>query len=433
VADKTKITDALKKLDPKNDDHWTASKQPAMAAVEELMGDKTITRADVDKAADGFTRDTAPGFFMTVGGEPAKPWEQGASQKADGTTEPSEGQVKPEERSDVSEEIAEASEQAPDANAPGSQAASTAETPRAVEALTGDLEPEEAAAVEEVGSAEPWNDYLKSGEDRPVPIDSPEGQAVVQDPRNDVAGEVETSALRTSPDVADELPGQNADGEVSGVRKPALTYDPRNRDDVATAGLEADNVDVDGKPSGVPTPISDGDFSLHPPTLNPESSEQVLPGTAGTTGASTASEQHESPRGVGIGDGEAEQSSLGGSGTDADEIEALEEELRSREEAIADLRMNAEEAGKAWREAEQEADKVRNRIAALRPKNSDTQTVKAYLESQKRLGQQRGEARHSLKEAGVSLKSLQKAVQGAPIDQAFARKNARGGQRPSRR
>lgn len=77
MADKN-ITDALKQLDPSNDDHWTASKQPKVDAVKELHGED-VTREQIDAAAEGFNRDTASGFFMnTSGGETVtKPWESG--------------------------------------------------------------------------------------------------------------------------------------------------------------------------------------------------------------------------------------------------------------------------------------------------------------------------------------------------------------------
>lgn len=447
MADKSKITDALKQLDAGNDEHWTEGKAPAMAAVKDLAGDPSLTRADVDAAAEGFTRDTAPGFFMTAGA-PAKPWESNASQKADGTTESpgvsmdadgqpqvpgeslqADGTTEPSDGAPAAEEIEEASEEAPDANAPGSEAASTAQNPPAVKALTDDLDEQEAAAVEDVGSAEPWNDITKSGVDRPVPLDSPEGQATVNDPRP----EAQTLAGQLGPDAADQLPGTNADGEVSGVRIPSVTYEPRNRADVVTPGVDGDNVDVNGRPSGVPTPISDGDFSLHPPPLNPAFSDHTLP-----TGDFLDSPRAEGASEGGAddpsrGDGETEQSSLGGAGSGPDEVASMEEELRSVETRIADLRLTADKANKEWRDAENDADKIRNRISLNRKGNSDTETITAYLESQKQQLQRRGANRDTLANAGVDLKALQKSVSGAPIDQAMARKKGgRAAQRPTR-
>lgn len=408
MADKN-IVDALKQLDPANDDHWTASKQPAVAAVKELHGEE-VTREQIDAAADGFNRDTAPGFFMTVGGTDAsaKPWEAG-----DG----------------VAKEIAEASQQPADANAPGSEAASTAENPRAVEALTNDLEGNEAAAVESVGGAEPWN-QSKSGEDRPVPVDSPEGQATIADARP----EANVDGQLTDSSVADELPGQNADGEISGVRTPAVTYDPRNREDVVTSGAAGDNIDVDDRASGIPSPISEGDFSLHPPTLNPaEPGRMESLDSPRADGASEASSNSEGGEGSPASrNGETEQSEMDVSSLSADESASLETEFREGEEDLAELRVRAGKLQNEIYRAEQTQDMRRNRIDALRPATSGTAVTQAYLARQKKILEDRGAARAALAGSGINLKDLQKAVGKAPIDQAMARKNTRGGHRPTR-
>lgn len=54
-----KLIAALKKLDPKNDDHWVKDGRPAMAAVEELYGSAGITREDVETAIPGYDRKVA--------------------------------------------------------------------------------------------------------------------------------------------------------------------------------------------------------------------------------------------------------------------------------------------------------------------------------------------------------------------------------------
>ena len=53
------LADAIAALDPANEAHWTGTGLPAMAAIEDLMGDKTVTRADVEAQAGGYTRDKA--------------------------------------------------------------------------------------------------------------------------------------------------------------------------------------------------------------------------------------------------------------------------------------------------------------------------------------------------------------------------------------
>lgn len=56
----TKLVKAIGKLDPKDDSHWTEAGLAAMKAVEGFYGSADITRADVEAAAPGLTRATAP-------------------------------------------------------------------------------------------------------------------------------------------------------------------------------------------------------------------------------------------------------------------------------------------------------------------------------------------------------------------------------------
>jgi hypothetical protein len=50
------IVEALSKLDPADDNAWTADGKPKMAALEVLLGRTDITRAQVEAAAPGFSR-----------------------------------------------------------------------------------------------------------------------------------------------------------------------------------------------------------------------------------------------------------------------------------------------------------------------------------------------------------------------------------------
>lgn len=54
-----KLRKAVLGLDPADDSHWTKEGKPAMTAVEKLYGSSGLTRADVDAAAPGFTREKA--------------------------------------------------------------------------------------------------------------------------------------------------------------------------------------------------------------------------------------------------------------------------------------------------------------------------------------------------------------------------------------
>jgi len=53
------ITKALSRLDPENDDQWTAEGKPKMSAIEDALGRSDVTRAQVTAAAPGFDRDAA--------------------------------------------------------------------------------------------------------------------------------------------------------------------------------------------------------------------------------------------------------------------------------------------------------------------------------------------------------------------------------------
>lgn len=53
------INQALSRLDPEDDEAWTADGKPKMSAIEAVMGRSDVTRAQVDAAAPGFDRDAA--------------------------------------------------------------------------------------------------------------------------------------------------------------------------------------------------------------------------------------------------------------------------------------------------------------------------------------------------------------------------------------
>jgi hypothetical protein len=56
--EKLKILDALRQLDPDNDEHWTTQGQPRLDVVGDIL-DATVTRAEVTAAAPEFSRDAA--------------------------------------------------------------------------------------------------------------------------------------------------------------------------------------------------------------------------------------------------------------------------------------------------------------------------------------------------------------------------------------
>jgi predicted nucleic acid-binding Zn-ribbon protein len=122
---------------------------------------------------------------------------------------------------------------------------------------------------------------------------------------------------------------------------------------------------------------------------------------------------------------------VGRSSDNSDEIASLETELRSGEEELAQLRVEAGELQNEIRRIENQQEMRRNRLDGLRPASSITATVQSYLEKQKEILQERGQARASLASVGLKLKDLAKAVGKSPLDESMARKTGRGGQRPS--
>ncbi len=58
-AAKTAGREALLKLDPANDDHWTDAGLPSVEAVREIAGVQTISRADITALAPNLNRDEA--------------------------------------------------------------------------------------------------------------------------------------------------------------------------------------------------------------------------------------------------------------------------------------------------------------------------------------------------------------------------------------
>lgn len=56
---KMTLEEALASLDHDNDEHWTKAGAPLVKAVEKLMGDTSITAADINEAAPDLKRETA--------------------------------------------------------------------------------------------------------------------------------------------------------------------------------------------------------------------------------------------------------------------------------------------------------------------------------------------------------------------------------------
>lgn len=66
----SKITDALAKLDPANDNHWTSDGLPRIDTVKMLAGDPTLTRETITAEMPNFSRQTAGLVAPTVAPDP---------------------------------------------------------------------------------------------------------------------------------------------------------------------------------------------------------------------------------------------------------------------------------------------------------------------------------------------------------------------------
>ena len=288
------------------------------------------------------------------------------------------------------------------------------------------------------------------------------GEAVSrEDLDKDFAGFNKTTAagffMDTGPgkiDGPDQNPGQDANGVITGIKldeRPVVEGETEADRQARADNPGEDNVeeragqDANGDLVGVVAP-SVG--SVPPELHNPATIEAVS--APGSTGAQAAAELTESPRDNGAGaaaqasqpddeDGaegaaaaEAELAQMGERIAGEDDLEDLEAQLEDTEEKIASIRREVDHLNKGLEVGNSIADKLRGRISQLKGGGDNTATIQAYLESRKGILQQRGENRAALKDSGLSLKQLALAVGASPIDQAMARKTARGGKRPTR-
>ena len=83
------ITEALKKLDPENDEHWTNQGLPALNPLAEILGVKNVKREQVTEADPQFNREAARQSKQEPG--PAAD-DQPTEQKQDEASEEDEGE-----------------------------------------------------------------------------------------------------------------------------------------------------------------------------------------------------------------------------------------------------------------------------------------------------------------------------------------------------
>lgn len=89
------IQDALKNLDPANDDHWTMDGAPRVDVVAGLIENQNITRADITNAAPDFTRQGQSQAAQTEGGNNGVEAHTEAKPEAEATEEVAKAGIKP--------------------------------------------------------------------------------------------------------------------------------------------------------------------------------------------------------------------------------------------------------------------------------------------------------------------------------------------------
>ena len=334
-----KIQAALQKLDPANENHWTADGSARLETVKFNNGGEAISREEIDAAFPGFNKDTAKDFA----------WPEAGHQPA---TDPAPS------GDDVTGKVEQ----------PGDPAAVHSDNgnPTGIDA--------NGAPSAQLGD--------KAGGELAHKVDEAGNKLGID-------AEGKTSAI----EVAGGVPGAPAPGAPFNPERSEPTRAPGTSGLVAAAGLTL-------------SPREDGAV---------QAPQAAQPGDAPADRASDEAELRQVAERVAA----------------EDDVEALEEELEEVEEALGDLTRHLDSLNKEKDKFNEHADRLRNRLAALRG-SGDTGTIQAYLESRKQALQLRGENKQTLKDAGLKLKDIVKAVSGSPIDQAMSRKTARGGKRPTR-
>lgn len=152
---------------------------------------------------------------------------------------------------------------------------------------------------------------------------------------------------------------------------------------------------------------------------------------SGTQAAAVVAQQGEShgqvdaqtqTGGEGEGDGEVDER--------AAQIAELEAELASAQARLAEGERAKVSFMAALEEARGDVDKLIEKLESVRGKETAGDAIRGYLQRQQQELRERGERILAVRRSGVDLKELSQSITGAPIDQAMARKTARGGMRP---
>lgn len=364
-----KILDAVKQLDAKNDNHWTADGLPRLETVRMLASDTSLSREQVNDAAKDYNRAAA---IAAVSEPPAPP-----------PVQPGSVPVAP----------------TPTAGSPPAGA----EAPPLDSGVRGELGPE-TPPVAPLAPGTPQLD--QSG--GPVPPENVLGEALPQpDP------------LPTAP-AADGLPTAREPTAIEGAIP-------------TTGGLTVEDVSAEHGPGGSPIPqISQGTTtqgfnamnSLEDDLRDAKASVAPSPNAPTTLGGPLEPHEVEGINADGLSaaadaTGEAQLYSLDrGSPGNPDALPELEAALEAATQKSEKLRSKHDDLTAQMNEAASNESRIRAAIEAATPRTGHMEAVQGYFAAQDAKAQDTLIARQAIVESGVNLAQLGRLTQRSPLDAA---------------
>ena len=98
-------------------------------------------------------------------------------------------------------------------------------------------------------------------------------------------------------------------------------------------------------------------------------------------------------------------------------VEAMAKEIDEQSKAILELERIHDESRKKLAEAHAKINDLNTQYQKINPPDSEMDTIQKYLESEKKLGQEKGEAIAAFRESGISLKELAKLTSRSVLDE----------------
>lgn len=97
-------------------------------------------------------------------------------------------------------------------------------------------------------------------------------------------------------------------------------------------------------------------------------------------------------------------------------VEAMAKEIDEQSKAILELERVHDEARKKLMDAHAKINDLNTQYQKANPPETEMDTIQKYLESEKKLGQERGEAITAFRESGVTLKDIAKMTTRSALD-----------------